>query len=377
MVIHAGKGFIQRQQPRAGITTLYVLRGDRSEQRHIHRHGLFPAAEAVKGPVRQFLFPAVSPIKKQVELVPVPVVQHRTDQIRIIDRQPGDLLTVLRSKQCPVLVQERDQLGGIQFSLALRFFLLPLQAEFQPHRGGQRRHQSGHILGPLGAFLNAGAQGVADGLSQDVFKQLPVLILQKRAGGVDISLQRLDKGIEGQLLPALFQHDRIALPKLSRAAGRLKDESDLRVIIGKASPVPLVISGDGLSHFRWGPSPGGGWDLADCLPGAFSKAHLPIQAGKTQFQFFQKVALQILFIDHRVGQILLSPQDGISGAFDLLLQAGALLFRIPVFAFLKDNFALKLCQPLGPGLIFRTSQKVPQLLNTGLLDTDPVLQRDI
>ena len=28
------------------------------------------------------------PDKKRVELVPVPVVQHRTDQIRIIDRQP-------------------------------------------------------------------------------------------------------------------------------------------------------------------------------------------------------------------------------------------------------------------------------------------------
>ena len=88
LVIHAGKGFIQRQQPWAGITALYILCGDRSEQRHIHRHSLFPAAEAVESPVRQFLLSAVSPIKKQVELVPVPVVQHRTDQIRIIDRQP-------------------------------------------------------------------------------------------------------------------------------------------------------------------------------------------------------------------------------------------------------------------------------------------------
>mgnify|MGYP006922401885 CR=1 FL=1 len=89
----------------------------------------------VEYPVRQLFFLLPLPLVEQAELIPVPIVQHCTDQIRVIGGQAlgirlfpglfyfypemgGDPLAVLPAEQRPVLVQQRHQLGGVQFPAA-------------------------------------------------------------------------------------------------------------------------------------------------------------------------------------------------------------------------------------------------------------------
>ena len=63
---------------------------------------------------------------------------------------------------------------------------------------------------------------MADGLGQDIFKQLPVPVLQNASGRVDVGLEGLDEVVEGELLSTLFQQDAQALPKVNGVVGSLK-----------------------------------------------------------------------------------------------------------------------------------------------------------
>ena len=116
----------------------------------------------------------------------------------------GQLLYLVFPHNLHVFLKQCHQGTGIQLFLLLRSFALPAQAQTKAAGGLHLSHQLIHPVHPGLTLMNPCPDFLADGICQNIFKQLPILIVQQAGLLLHILLKLPDQFLKAHGNAAVF-----------------------------------------------------------------------------------------------------------------------------------------------------------------------------